>query len=589
MRARSLLLLAALGAFGGAALPACGAAKRGPAASGGAATVGAASATPPEVAEVDAAIRRAWAARGLHPAATVDDAGFLRRAWLDVAGVIPPPEAVVAFLDDPRPDKRARAVDALLASPRWADHMTDAWDDLLMGDRPAGPVVDRAAFRGWLRDRFARDVSWAEIVRDLVGATGRNSAGGAVRPRLSRFETTPPAPGVNGAVNWFLRYQDAPQDLAGTASKLFLGVQIQCAQCHDHKTEPWKQDDFRRFTACFARTKVLPIDPPKTAGVRRVAIEDEVRAVRRPKRRAGAWAEYDAARPTTLDGRDLSGEPDARAALAAWIVADDNPWFAEATVNRVWAHMLGRGFVEPVDDHRPSNPPLVPEAQTLLAKGFVRSGHSLRWLVRAIAATEAYQRASAPASDRTASEEAWATFRVTPLAPRELLDSIAAATGLDALLEVWTRERAHAVELELRRRIDGLFDVDEEVAPASFEGTIPQALFLLDGALVHDATSAVRGGALAKLLATNRGDAERVEALWIRALSRRPTAEETAAALAFLGEARPSVRTSGAVARGLAAGRLGRAVDRLPADARREAWEDLFWALLNSSEFVFDH
>ena len=222
---------------------------------------------------IDAALREAWQRDSLTAAPRADDATFVRRAYLDVVGTIPTPEETTAFVSSKEPDKRKKLIDALLASAPYAEHWMNYWDDVLMGREVKGPIVDRVAFRYWLRARFEANAPWDRIVRDLVSATGQNSIGGA-RVRLPQamamtipLGTSVPRKGdddaadleqINGAVNWTLRFEQTPQDLAGNASRIFLGVQIQCAQCHDHKTEKWKQEDFRRFTACFVNTRPRP-------------------------------------------------------------------------------------------------------------------------------------------------------------------------------------------------------------------------------------------------------------------------------------------------------------------------------------------
>ena len=209
----------------------------------------------------------------MRPTAPADDATWLRRTWLDTVGTIPPPEVVVAFLAKPAgdPAKRAEMVDELLASPGWASHWTAYWDDVWMdGELHKRQDVDRGAFRSWLHDSLARDLPYDRIVTELLTASGPNSEGGPKRASEANDGTAPLAAGIRGAVNWALAYQETPQDLAGAASRTLLGVQIQCAQCHDHKTEKWTQGDFQSFAAAFARTRPVPLDPgPRCAEERR--------------------------------------------------------------------------------------------------------------------------------------------------------------------------------------------------------------------------------------------------------------------------------------------------------------------------------
>ncbi len=611
---------------------------------------------PPRVAlrstEVDAMLRAAWDKEKVTPAPTVDDAGFLRRVFLDLAGTVPPPEKVVAFLADTSTDKRARVIDELLASPRYADHFTNYWDRVLLGRDARPGVVDRIAFRAWLHDELAKNVPYDKMVYALVTAKGVNSPGGNPLDELTMpASMTPgasaaksgegtsapsagpaPAPGdppVNGAVNWYLRYADALPDLAGTTSRVFLGVQIQCAQCHDHKTEKWKTTQFQSFEACFLRTRAQQVDKGKVKGVRRVEVKDVPHAVKLPKRMDMPEAEN--AAPRALDGTDFTKEENRREALAAWMIKKDNPWFAKEIVNRMWAQLLGRGFAEPIDDFRESNPPVAPEILDRLAKELVESGYDVKGLLRIIANTEAYQRAAAAGQEGSTDEKLWAHFQVERLGPDELLDSLVQATKFDTLLEKSAGENIERVRFGMRRQFAFLFDVDEESDHHDeFDGTITQALFLMNGPLVNRAAGTVPGLALTETLAMQGGEDAKIRALYLRSLSRPPTDEETARWIAFLDAPRDVVVTPpppapaangaekpGAVdpkkpdaqgdkkqggKQGRGAGVLRRIEARMeardarapapapgPFAAKRQAYEDLFWTLLNSSEFLFNH
>lgn len=557
----------------------CGSAPPAPVAS--AAPLTSAVAPPPAptgmtAADVDAAIRAAWAKEGLTPAPTIDDARFLRRAYLDVTGVIPPLDVVTAFLADGAADKRAKLVASLVASPRYADHWTDLWDRVLLGRDVRARLVDRDAFRGWLHGELAKNVGWDRMVTDLLTATGENRAD------------------ATGAVNWFVKYRDTPQDLAGSASKLFLGVQIQCAQCHDHKTEKWKTDDFRRFAACFAKTRTEAVGDPGMKD-KTFAVTDADNVAMR-KRKEPEIKAIVAAAPTALDGTDFSSSDNRRRALATWMTAPDNPWFAKAAVNRLWAHFLGRGFVDPITDFRPGNPAVVPDLLDALAKDFVSSGYDMRRLIRLICATEVYQRAAAG----TAKDKLWSRFRTEPLAPDELLDSLVVATGADAVAERGNKN-LEAVRERLDKQISFLFDVDEESDAPDYDGSIPQALFLLNGAFVNSSARAIPGSALAEVMALAGDDDEKIKSLYLRTLSRAPDAGELAAAKEGLAnpavedeepapdpkvEAKTKDRKGKGRGKGVVGAKAGKAH---AAQGKKAAYEDLFWALLNSSEFALNH
>jgi hypothetical protein len=537
--------------------------------------------------DIDRALRAAWQEAGVEPSPPVDDARFLRRAWLDLAGVVPPPDAVAKFAADGSPDKRQKAVRELVASPRWAEHWANVWERLLLGPLVKIPVIDRDAFHDWLRSAFASNLPYDQFVYQLVTASGRNQ---------SEDDDAP----VNGAVNWLLRFRGAPEDLAGTTSRVFLGVQIQCAQCHDHKTEKWTQTDFRRFTACFMRTRAAPVDP-KVSKKELLVRDTERPAFMRQGKRTLDKNPYAAAVPGALDGTDFSQSENPRQALARWMVDPHNPFFARAFVNRVWASLLGRGFVEPIDDFRASNLPVLPEVLDQLASDFAAHGYDVRRLVAMIADTEAYQlSASAP---RKGDGQLWSRYPLKPLGPDELLDAIVAATGTEPLLQRIAGDDLEGLRTALRRQMAFVFDVDEQPDEATYQGTIPQALMLLNGRLVNGGASVIGGDALAGILAEHAGDAAAIEALYVRTLARRPSPDELQhwlefvkaprEAVAWQAPAPPPPRRGNNPAKAAFVGerRLARTERMVPRHEtpRQQAFEDVLWALLNSSEFYFNH
>lgn len=566
--------------------------------------------------DVDAKIRAAWQAANVTPAAPIDDARWLRRVYLDVIGVIPTAANVTAFLADAAPDKRAKAVRALLADPRYADHWAAYWDRVLLGKDVRQQLVDRDAFRSFLRDELTKNAPYDKFVTDLLTASGQNRedvvlkmakmADDAAKPGMAAAEMKEEAADakaqpLNGAVNYFVRFFDQPQDLAGVTSKVFLGVQIQCAQCHDHKTEKWKQADFQKFAACFAETRIQPIDPAKVASRRRVEVDDSGRIGFFKKRKEPELKAIAEAKPAALDGTDFSSADNRRQALAKWMTAKDNPWFAQAFVNRMWSHFLGRGFVDPITDFRPSNPPSAPDALKALADDFVAQGYDVKRLIELITATEAYGLAPARGeAPKAEAEKLWSSFHVEPLGPDELLDSIVVATNLEGKLDRQVLGKSvEDVRAQLDKQFNFLFDVDEESDAPDFTGTIPQALFLLNGGPTNNQTRAAPGSTLGDVLAMGDDDAAKVKALYLHALSREPTPDEIAAAVDFVNAPRDVVNPNGeakvdepkpkkngkknAKDEAQAKHKRGRI------QARRQAYEDLFWALLNSSEFAFNH
>lgn len=581
----------------GGALAACGGAP--PKKSAGIAPVSpppTSSVAPIDPAPFDALLQNAWKKEGVAPAELADDATFIRRATIDIIGTIPSPSQVDAFLRDPSPSKRRELVTRLVNSTEYAIHWMNYWDDVLMGREVRSPIVDRRAFRRWLYDAFKANAPWNQMVASLVDARGTNSAGGertkkAMGPMPLAEEGGQVAPepvpeNVNGAVNYSLRFLDSPLDLAGTSSRVFLGVQIQCAQCHDHKTEKWKQDDFRKFATSFLHFRLQPIEKGEKGEITQVEVKDFSHVLPRTAKDPELLP-VRTATPTALDGSDLSRARNVGEALASWITSKENPWFADAIVNRMWGHYMGRGFVDPVDDLRPSNPPVAPDLLHALSKDFVDHGYDLRRLTQIICAMQPYQIRSSATAHTDQGNRLFARFRLSPLGPEELLNALFAATNIDAAAKAAGVKNMEQLRLESARAYAFLFDVDEEFDVPDFEGTITQALTMMNGGLSGYGSMAIRGSSLRAILDAEGDERSKIGALYVRVLSRHATPEEVESALAYIGGASRAPRTE-AVPRGRdPLNRLGRrGVDGSP---RTGAYEDLMWAMLNSSEFRFNH
>ncbi|MBL9090037.1 MAG: DUF1549 domain-containing protein [Planctomycetaceae bacterium] len=607
-----------------------------------------ASERPPVVDLVDSDLRVVWGKYGISPAPPVDDAGFLRRLTLDLTGRLPQPQAVEEFLDDASPDKRARAVDRLLASPEYAEHWATYWDNLLMGRLTREAFLDRAAFKQWLRAEFAANTSWDQVVRKLITAEGYNTnrrpaRGGSADPKDldERF---------NPAANWFLRYSRALPDMASATSKLFLGVQIQCAQCHDHKSEKWKQDDFKQFAACFAKTWPTYVDSPQTltrqVGLYRMELKDRliVPPVAKYESVFGSYKDYIDVAPKLLDGTEVRTWGSRRKIVADWVTNDTNPWFAQAIVNRLWGKLLGRGFVEPIDDFRPGNPALLPATLDALATDFRAHRYDLRHLLRAICLTEAYGRACVDLELSAGAPSYWAAYPVKALDVEELFDAVTQATDGEAALNRISKNNYELIRGAFVQELVTQMGTDDMAEVTELDETIPRSLLLINGALVCGTTRhSLPDQGLAPLLA--QGDEQAIEQLYLRTLSRRPTAAELSRWLEFTAKPRTVVVTKPPVkasppligvtkeiaeaaegtdftellkhaqtAADFAAlrGKMENNADAalyakafrtyvaetpfnilaaLPGGktAKQQAFEDLYWALLNSTEFLTNH
>ena len=584
-------------------------------------------------AQIDHLIRAEWKRSAVAPAPPADDAHYLRRVTLDVLGTLPTAEEVKAFLANRSPYKRHEALVQLLNSPKYAEYWTAYWDDVLMGRQVRRQVVDRGVFREWLKGQVSTNTPYNKFVYELLTASGVNTNRTVAKPvngvmpqmDMDANGKTIADSRVNGAVNWYMKYADTPADYSGAVSRLFMGVQIQCAQCHDHKTEAWKQSDFRKFTSCFMQAQVRPVNRVVEKGMsRQLELTDSTKPIRIPPRlmakmKENGRFEYAAAEPSALDGTSFANEPNKRQAIAKWITAPQNPWFASAIVNRMWAHFLGRGFVNPIDDFRESNPVVMPELLKKLADDFTAHGYDLKYLVKLICSTQVYQLSSQPAKSADEGNTLWARYRLKPVKPEVMMDMLVTATNMESMLERVAGNRLPALKMALQRQLTFLFDVDEEFEQKDYEGTIPQALLLLNGSVANSAVSLIPGAALTEVMALPGSDSEKVESLYLRTVSRLPSKKEIAywskfvntpraiaqtftpptgqerSRLAGSGEgveqnlqektARQERRTGGADPLGRIAGRFAQRTGT----PKQQAYEDMFWALLNSSEFIFNH
>ena len=572
-------------------LACCSPGGAGPAAPGTSGTTAPAASNTSELSEL---FRQAWSQGGL-TVREVDDDTFLRRASLDLLGRIPSSAELLEFRADSRDGKRSRKVSQLLDDPAHADHLARKWEQILLGPEVKLKLVDRGAMRRWLAAQFAADVPWNEIVQKLVTAEGLTSLGGSIKESVGQSDserwTAEKAANVNGAANYFLRHQKAPQDLAGHVSKTFLGVQIQCAQCHDHKTEAWTQTQFQEFSAAFVRVRARPVE----RGRQEFAVF-ELENLDRPSRRASRNEELQEivqTSPKALDGSPLT-EGNPRAALATWMTNSENRWFSKALVNRVWADLHGAGFVEPIDDFREKNPPVLPQVLDYLADDFERNKFDLDALYETIMLGPTY--ANAIDGTVTPRESLFAASDLTPLSSDALLDSIFTATDAAKQLEDQGEQRANTLKTLLRQRMEFVFDTDAESNGEPQSTTLTQSLFLANSALVTASTAHSEEGVLAKLLASSKSDEAIITELYRRTLTRDPSVDELREDLSFIAQDRSKapVRFEGISGEKGKAKREARADNTIlralrpdESSAKARAFEDLFWALINSNEFLF--
>jgi hypothetical protein len=518
-----------------------GTAAAGPAASGDAQAL---------AAEIDRQVAHRWAEAGAVPAPRADDAEFVRRLYLDLAGRIPTVEEARSFLADDRPDMRARLVERLLSGPRYVAHFTNVWRAALLPEAGNNFQVrlQQGGFEAWLKGQLTRNAGYDRMVRELLTAP----VGGGGSGPLALLSVAEPGP-----LPYYLAKEFKPENLAAGTARVFLGVSVECAQCHNHPFAEWKREQFWGFAAFYSGIKsqrlmdfLLPAG--EDIGRREATIPGTDKVVR---------ARF-------LDGTEPAWAADtgSRAALAEWVTARENPYFARAAVNRSWAYFLGTGLVEPIDELvGPNSEPSHPELLDLLARQFAANKFDVKYLIRVITATRAYQLSSAATHASQDNPRLFARMPLRGLTAEQLFDSLATATGYrdsgggDDLITGLVGGARSARSGFLTR-----FAASERAAES--QTSILQALSLMNGKVTASASTLGRSETLAAVAdAPFLTLAERVETLYLASLSRPPDAREQERAEKFVRAAGP-----------------GRA-------AASNALADLFWALLNSPEFVLNH
>jgi hypothetical protein len=500
---------------------------------------------PPDPAALAAAIDRhidaKLEAQHVSPAPPADDATFFRRINLALGGRVPAAAEVRAFLADTDPDKRAKAVDRLLGSAAYTNHMTAVWRGWLLPEAQTNFEVANAvpAFEAWLRGRFQANIPFDRFVTELLSAPldGRRPAG------LGRNADDPDV--AAGPVAFYVAKDGKPENLAAATARLFLGVRLECAQCHDHPFARWKREQFWGLAAFYGGVSRANGALHEVFDRRELLIPNKELAVS----------------ATFLDGKEPQWrfKKSLRVTLASWVTAPDNPFFARAAVNRLWALVYGVGLVDPVDDFHEQNPPSHPALLDDLARAFVASGFDTKYILRAICRSKTFGRASTVDQPRQQEVRLFAHFAVQGLSPEQLYDSLGVVigaapeeSGLPGLLGGGSSRQQFLETFALSSRT------------TDAQTTIIQALTLMNGGLVGTATTVESSrtlGAVVELPGLTA--AERVEALYLAVLGRPPRPEELRRSLRHV------------EAGGSAAGKT--------------RYGDVLWALLNGIEFRTNH
>lgn len=510
--------------------------------------------------QIDQLIDASLSAQKVAPARLSNDAEFARRLSLDLIGKPPTPQQLRSFVTDDDPRKRAHLIDQLLASEEFGRNWARYWRDVIAfrATSERRNLIHYDTLEDWLAEQFVANRPWDEISRALISETGSNVDKGAVVLQTA--------------------HEAKEVEVAGEVSRIFLGVQIQCAQCHDHLTDPWKRQQFHEFAAFFAGVgsrqtfeKVEGQPRPRPTGMTVFVRPGKVRYampdLADPKKTVPVSPKFFLASESSPTPPETLSARERRALVASYITGPDNPWFAKAYINRVWTALIGEGFVTPVDDLGPDRDVQLPELFDRLAEAWTATGYDIRWLYRTILNTSAYQRQFRDTNTKIG-RTTFAANCPSRLRADQIFDALTQA------LEIPTAGLAARVANRgpgqaqggagrgpggPRGQFNALFGIDPSTPADDVLGTIPQALAFMNGPQINRAIEGGnRGGMLTRLLRETPDNRAAVQALYVKVLARRANPDELKTSLGYIAEV----------------------------GDRREAFEDLLWALINSTEFV---
>lgn len=487
---------------------------------------------------------------GLKASPLADDSEFLRRVTLDLTGIVPSVSETKEFLSSGDWNKRKTKIDQLLESPLYIEYWAGLWSNWLIGRESRGQT-NKEAFSMWISEALRLNMPYDQFVSKLLTAKGPND--------------------IDGAANFYLRYNLSPVELTSKTARFFLGLPMQCAQCHNHKSEKWTQEDYYGLAAFFVGMRseeansIMMAMGRNQKAYRLVSSEDQktititipdVGKTMSPRFINGEEVKF-------LNAKGQKEQIDLRLALANFITSPRNPYFSRAIVNRIWAQFMGKGFVEPLDGFGETNPPSYPELLNWLSKDFVEHDYDLKYLIRTILNSKTYQRSSKSNDNNKNDNKYFSKAILKPLTAEQLFNSMIEVTGIESIQKRRDRGKLEQMKRDYMRKFVFLFGNDEMEEIETFTNTIPQALMLINGALVNEGSHMLKGGILAKILKLNRTQKDRVNEIYFTVLSRRPTSKEQAI--------------------------FRRHIESGSYSNNDATYEDLFWSLLNSSEFAFNH
>jgi hypothetical protein len=487
---------------------------------------------------IDEAVFSKLKTLNITPSELCDDATFIRRVYFDIDGTPPVPNAVRDFVEDKAPDKRAKLIDELLDRPEYRDYQTILWADLLRDTSTLLKDDGVRAYTHFIRDSFAENKPFDKFVRELLTGTG------------STYHNE------TATANYY-RVTSDPAELTTSTSQIFLSVRLECCRCHNHPFDRWSQDDFYGMAAFFSKVHVGGGEQKDEESIY-VDNDGEVRQLR--------TGQVMAPKLLTSDQPLGDAKGDLRVRLADWITNKDNPFFAKATVNRIWKQMFGRGIVHPADDFRATNPPINSPLLDALAKDFVDSGYDLKHLFRVIANSRVYQLSARPNSTNADDLKNFSHYYIKRLPPEPLLDAISIATGIDEQFG-GVAPGTKAINLADNNVGSGFLDVFGrsrrlQVAERSQETSMSQALTLMNSQTINNKITSPEGR-IAQLIARlgDRKETDILKELYLATFARYPTDAEMKKALDYIAKS----------------------------PTPKEGYEDLMWVMLNTREFLFNH
>jgi hypothetical protein len=485
---------------------------------------------------IDEQIAKKLADAKMPPSPICTDEEFVRRVYLDLTGVIPTSDKARAFIDSSDPQKRARLIDELLDNPNFGRHLADFWQAKLMPHDTNSRFLVRQPLVTWLQEQFNKNTPWNQFVSNLVSASGTVEE--------------------NPAVTFFLANRSVDKLTDGITLN-FLGVQLQCAQCHNHPFTDWKQTEYWGMAEFFSKVRPdVPKNPKNGADNVKIGVQESSARSR--------LKDFFPESAKTVPAKFLGGEEPKLAAnapmrpvLAKWMTAPENPFFAKSIVNRTWAQLFGSGFVNPVDDMHEGNLPSHPELFESLARNFSGHGFDLKNLYRACCNTQTYQRSSKPLPENKNDDQLFSHMMVKVLSPEQLFDSLAIVTGQDKVMAERAKKQAAAnpkgSPTGARDQFVRFFLAGADASNATeYEAGIPQALRLMNSRVTNNP------GLIRRFAASGDKPEIAFERIYLAALSRKPTAAETKRLNDYVAKANNAL----------------------------EAYGDVLWVVLNSSEFT---